>query len=512
MYRVMIIDDEAIVRMGIRTLINWKEEGFEICEEGRDGRDGLQKILEYQPELVLIDIKMPGLNGIEVIKEARVHGFNGKFIILTGYSEFEYAKSAITLGVKAYLLKPINENELMNYIKNIYTELQLSENLISFHKNNEEKAREELLRQLLLNYETEGKIDKIEEKIAMYKLNNRKEVLCVAIVQDKTYYQEGTDNQFIEKIDELLEGSKSNTEKVMMEEHVALISHGIGYKKWIEILNKGNERVNRRFGSKLFITIGNNVTKWYELCYSYEFARYLMEKNFLFSEQLLLSIDTICERLDAGEKVSIEHLDLLIDVGDIDSIQKSIYQYKSYCMEHLVKEAEIKLQVLYYLLQHKNNFIKKYGMDRYNSTGAEIMIEQINHTKELDELIDLYYRILCQLSQQICNNDVDNIVKRVLYFMENNYSSDLKLEKIAKLFNYNSAYLGQIFYKVKGDYFNNTLDTIRITNAKRLLAESDMKVYQISNAVGYKNIDLFYKKFKTQVGVTPKDYLKSIQK
>ena len=151
-------------------------------------------------------------------------------------------------------------------------------------------------------------------------------------------------------------------------------------------------------------------------------------------------------------------------------------------------------------------------MDRYNSTGAEIMIEQINHTKELDELLDLYYRILCQLSQQICNNDVDNIVKRVLYFMENNYSSDLKLEKIAKLFNYNSAYLGQIFYKVKGDYFNNTLDTIRITNAKRLLAESDMKVYQISNAVGYKNIDLFYKKFKTQVGVTPKDYLKSIQK
>lgn len=92
-----------------------------------------------------------------------------------------------------------------------------------------------------------------------------------------------------------------------------------------------------------------------------------------------------------------------------------------------------------------------------------------------------------------------------------NYDHDLKLEKISKLFNYNSAYLGQIFYKVRGDNFNNTLDVIRITNAKRLLAESDMKVYQISEAVGYKNIDLFYKKFKKQVGVTPKDYLKSIQ-
>lgn len=509
MYKVMIIDDEAIVRMGIRTLINWKEEGFEICEEGRDGRDGLQKILEYQPELVLIDIKMPGLSGIEVIKEAREHGFNGRFIILTGHSEFDYAKSAISLGVKAYLLKPINENELLNYIKNIYTELHVSENLLTYHKNNEEKAREDLLRQLLLNYETEGKI---EDKIAMYKLDIVKEVLCVAIIQDKTDPEERTDHQFIEKVDELLAGSKTNTEKVMMEEHVALISHGIEYRKWIEILKKGNERVNRRFGSNLFIAVGHNVTKWYDLCYSYEFARYLMGKKFLFSTRLVLSIDTIYEHLDAGEKVSIEYLDMLIDVGDINNIQKSINQYKCYCIEHLVKEVDIKLQVLYYLLQHKNNYVKKYGIDQYNCADVEIMIEQINHTKKLDELLDLYNRILCQLSRQISFNDVDNIVKRVYYFMENNYQNDLKLEKIAKLFNYNSAYLGQIFNKVMGDNFNNTLDVIRITNAKRLLAESDMKVYQISDAVGYKNIDVFYKKFKTQVGVSPKDYLKSIQK
>lgn len=507
MYKVIIIDDEAIVRSGIRTLINWKEEGFEICEEGRDGRDGLQKILDYQPELVLIDIKMPGLSGIEVIREAREHGFNGKFIILTGYSEFEYAKSAISLGVKAYLLKPINEHELMNYIKNIYTELQISENLLSYHKNNEEKAREELLRQLLLNYDTEGKI---KEKIAMYKLDFVKELLCVAIIQD-TYFEEGTNNVFNAKIEELLKESKTDVEKVMMEEHVALISHGLDYKNWIKILNKGNERVNRKFGSNLFIAVGHNVAKWNDLCYSYEFARYLMENKFLFSKQLLLSTDTIYEQLDAGEKVSIDYLDMLIEVGDINRIQTSISQYKSYCMEHLITEAEIKLQVLYYLLQHKNNFVKKYGMDQYNSSGVETMIEQINHTKKLDELLDLYNRILCRLSQQICFNDVDNIVKKVLYFMENNYSQDLKLEKVAKLFNYNSAYLGRIFYKITGDNFTNTLDMIRIKNAKRLLAESDMKVYQISDAVGYKNLDLFYIKFKKQVGVTPKDYLKSIQ-
>ncbi|MDL2300992.1 response regulator [Lachnospiraceae bacterium OttesenSCG-928-D06] len=119
MYRALIIDDEEIVRNGIRDLLDWNEAGFEICGEGVDGRDGLEKILRYQPHLVLVDIKMPGLSGIEVIEEARKRQFEGQFIILTGFSEFEFAKSAISLGVKEYLLKPIDDRELVRIIQNI---------------------------------------------------------------------------------------------------------------------------------------------------------------------------------------------------------------------------------------------------------------------------------------------------------------------------------------------------------------------------------------------------------
>ena len=99
-YRAMIIDDEEIVRNGIKNLIDWEREDFEICAEGKDGKDGLAKILSEQPDLVLIDIKMPGMGGIDVIRAAREQNFEGQFVILTGYSEFEFAKSAISLGVK----------------------------------------------------------------------------------------------------------------------------------------------------------------------------------------------------------------------------------------------------------------------------------------------------------------------------------------------------------------------------------------------------------------------------
>ena len=98
MYRVLIVDDESIVRMGIRDLIEWEEEGFTVCGEGKDGRDGLAKVLELQPDLVLVDIKMPGLSGIDLIREAREQGYQGHFIILTGYSEFEFAKSRMVSG------------------------------------------------------------------------------------------------------------------------------------------------------------------------------------------------------------------------------------------------------------------------------------------------------------------------------------------------------------------------------------------------------------------------------
>lgn len=140
MHKVMVIDDEEVVRMGIRDLIDWEQEGFYICAEGRDGRDGLEKLMEIQPDVVLVDIKMPGLSGIELIQEARNRGFEGYFVILTGYSEFEFAQSAIRLGVKEYLLKPIDEDELLEIMRNLLREIQKKEGEQDYHHRNEKTA------------------------------------------------------------------------------------------------------------------------------------------------------------------------------------------------------------------------------------------------------------------------------------------------------------------------------------------------------------------------------------
>lgn len=110
--KLFIADDEIDVREGIRYLIDWGALDFTICGEGKNGQETLENILKYQPDLVLLDIRMPKLTGLEVIRMARDAGFLGKFIILSGYSDFSYAQEAIRYGVNCYLTKPIDEDEL----------------------------------------------------------------------------------------------------------------------------------------------------------------------------------------------------------------------------------------------------------------------------------------------------------------------------------------------------------------------------------------------------------------
>ena len=128
---------------------------------------------------------------------------------------------------------------------------------------------------------------------------------------------------------------------------------------------------------------------------------------------------------------------------------------------------------------------------------------------DMKQLLERYEQALVEAGQKI-GMAGGNIIRRVYYYMEKNFDKDLKLEGIARIFNYNSAYLGKLFRREMGENFNNALDMIRIKNARRLLQETDFKVYQISEMVGYSSIDYFYLKFKKYVGTSPKEYRKTL--
>lgn len=503
MYKVMIIDDEEIVRTGLKNLVNWENEGFYICGEGKDGRDGLAKLLEEWPDLVLVDIKMPGLSGLELIKAAREQNFEGHFIILTGYSEFEFAKSAISFGVREYLLKPIDEDELLDNVRLLREELDRKAGECAFNTNNAEIAREELLRKILLKLDTK---ERLEEQLELYEMDLTDQILCVAVISDRDVAPGNDNNLLLEKTRELLGSRKNNVDRVLMENCMVVVNQGMDYKTWAQLLRRQNERIQRKYGKGLSIAVGHNVSLWYDLPYSYEFAEFLIEHEFLFSGCNVLTMDTIEDQQHAIENPSVDYFCMLIEVGDLVGIQECVKIFKQYCIKGMMKELDIKIMVMYNLMQIKNWAEKRY--DGGKEINISKLIEQLNQVDELDELLELYCHILQDFCTQIGCDGSETVIKRMYYYMEKNYDKDLKLETFAKLFNYNSNYLGKIFRKEIGDSFNNILDNIRITNAKRLLTNTDLKVYQISERVGYSNIDYFYLKFKKYVGISPKEYKK----
>ena len=292
MYKAMIIDDEEIVRWGIRDLIDWEAEGFALCEDGHDGRDGLHKLLKHTPDLVLVDIKMPGLNGIELIRTAREAGFEGRFIILTGYSEFEFAKAAISLGVDEYLLKPVDEEELALIARKIKKELDLQAQESLRHRADAEATREELLRRVLLRMGTK---EELQKQMAEYGISFGEDILCAAILTDTGTNGEDAE-KYARKCDGFLKESALYLYKTTMEGRVVLISRGTDHKSWARMLSSRNERLRTMEGEGLVIAVGNNVGNWYDLSYSYKFAKSMLEQEFLLGRVDVLSIGAIEEQ------------------------------------------------------------------------------------------------------------------------------------------------------------------------------------------------------------------------
>ena len=163
------------------------------------------------------------------------------------------------------------------------------------------------------------------------------------------------------------------------------------------------------------------------------------------------------------------------------------------------------------LLQLKENINKIYNNSRVSFPSNSAIIDYIEHSHYLYEIILYISEQVKSIMDSNDNSSRDSILDDILYYIDNNYQNNIKLETIAPLFGYNSAYLGKLFTKVIGENFNSYIDHRRIEHSKKLLERQNIKVYEVSERVGYKNVDYFHKKFKKYVGISPAEYRKQLK-
>lgn len=494
--KVLFIDDEYLIRKGLQAIIPWVEYGFDEFLEAESGEEGLQVIKRENPELVLLDIRMGDMDGLTLSGRARQEEFQGRIIIISGYSDFSYAKTAIDSKVTAYLLKPVDSEELKAAVQKAIEELERD----SLLKIYESQTVKQVQNTLLLNLLT-GRIAYHDDMEKKYHLKLRGGYLHLSAI----YRNPNLDSS--DRLDEFL-AEENGTGYIILDENTVFWLH-TDREKFRAFEKKAELFLDRGAKEALFFLTGNPFYEVKQLPKIYQEMKILTREIFYYA-----NATHIC-RLQKRKEYKLE-FDLLNEtqelvngmiIGDKDSVSR----YMSGLEEYLFQRKN-EISALGFIMGNSYQQIYDkagklyphlYGLLPSNTVFAE----QLSHLNYFYEYID-YMRERIQLCMDIIQEyQEERPGLKVCKYIEKNYAFPLKLEQIAEQLGYNSVYLGKLFRNEMKMSFNSYVDQVRMEKAMEWL-ESGMSVARTSEKVGFKDVDYFTKKFKKHVGCLPSDYRK----
>lgn len=513
METLLIADDEKNIRDGLKCILDWEALGFTLCGEAANGEEALSGILKNNPSLVLLDIRMPKLTGIDIIRIAREQGYNGRFIILSGYSDFSYAQAAIRYGVEYYLTKPIDEDELLDAINTIRESIELehrrSDNIALYR----EKAKNVILHDLITGVWKKDGITGLSSA-DFQSLELISDVYQVVIYEKFETSTKHKNYDFAALLNITNSQNRSFEHFETDNKNVILLKGSFALRRFEEFRNRCEKT-----DFQAFLTYGRPVKNLDEICISYEEADALIRRRFFCMQgQHILGYEALPAMTSHSLLISDEKLLAYCDsltnclqANNRKQIAATFFSLEEYLYNVDSSIESVRLFLTDLFLQLKENISKVYNSSRVSFPSNSAIIDHIDNCRYL-------YEIILYISEQVKSvmdgsdsSSRDTILDDILYYIDNNYQNNIKLETIAPLFGYNSAYLGKLFTKAIGENFNSYVDHRRIEHSKKLLEQRSIKVYEVSELVGYKNVDYFHKKFKKYVGISPAEYRKQLK-
>lgn len=493
MYKVYLLDDEPFILEGLKYIIDWEEFGFEIAGTASNGKDGLNDILSKDIDLIITDIMMPKMTGLELMSRLKDAKYDAAFIVLSAFQEFQYAKEAISIGAENYLIKPIDTEELEKTIKSVINKLKKKddENLNSKIVNNE------FMLKLIYSEDNESLVRKLESK----GIDSDQGEICVVIVDTK-------DNKI--NITSIFENTNvykdyKNRYCVTVENQLLIIFH----KEEIEndILIKFKDEISESTGDKVYISRGKYIKNLKNLNYSFSTAKEIHEYKSVYP-----NISWIREYKECTSyKTNLSYIQseklkkILMDKDYNKTISYVEDVFSNLKSDDDLTPKQIKTKSIEVFLSVYNHF-----NDSKLMKGLENYLENVISTNSLEEiekqLIDMIRYMQSKLEQT--KESISPVILKLLGYIEDNYFYDLNLKEISDDYNINSIYLGQLFQKETGILFSDYLNNFRINKAKNLLTETSLKAAEIGELVGYANKNYFYRKFKGIVGITPSEWRK----
>ena len=526
--RVLLVDDEPFIRKGLTALIDWEAEGYYVAGEASNGNSAIQLLKQNDYDLIICDIKMPEMDGIELITYVRSNKLStAKFVILSGFYDFHYAKTAIQCGCCDYILKPIQREELLATIRKIKDEYQKEVGSEEQKRVCEKAYLDRHLMAIIW-----GKYDSINLKYVQEKMLFSDEIAyihCEISLNDEKFLALTEDSRSAQQrrlynyANLLL---KNNADHIIYDlmKHTQCYDIGIIYcsymarerglsqEDWLSWLLK---ELSERVGYEIVACMGSKVNSLNTVADSYREA--VMIRSFRFYKKNDIGITRImkkepesqCSKVNYNKK-QLDELIHFIEINDKFKIKENANTLYKSMMDNDIDPEEVSRNIQYLLYR-----LLGLGYNQDADINQEEIMQYIRETVFVSKTdnenglkfqqfaID-YSDYLAQLRQNTAKGTIDLIETDI----EENYAQNLSLKLFGEKYFINSAYLGQVFKKQYGCAFKDYLNSIRIRKSAEMLLHTDKLVCEIAVDVGYKSQEYFINKFEEVYGATPTRFRK----
>ena len=506
MYKVLIVDDSPIIREGICRMLNWENLGFRIAGTAESGSAAL-KFLETQPcDLILTDIRMPDMDGIELIRRVRERGLDAETIIISAYREFEYAKEAMQLGVNHYLIKPISIEILTETVLILRTELQEEE---------KRRHRESERAMLKLLVDSSGIPQNGMEStipcncpyycLALLHLNTLQEQMerLFGAREDEETFEEIVMNFLSPQVDCFVTSHAENRIAILF------LPKNDDVQQLRILMSKLTEHLELYADISVRAVLGEVVSGIRELSGTYQrIVALISHERFWKQGETMAMVTGASDAWKAIPALEMSSLLNAVRTSKMDDVmQETEGLIDQLRMAHLpvsqlrmmLSEIMFKLTSVVMEINHDANRVLRpydYHEQLYRISDADALFAYLRETMSK----------LCNSLNHAPEKNGQIHTSAVADYIREHYAENITAKSIAEKFYINPVYLGRLFARRQGVSLNKYVNNVRIENARLLLVETDMKVYAICSAVGYKSIKYFYQIFKEVTEMTPNEY------
>ena len=533
--KVFLVEDEMVIRRGIKNSIDWEKEGYIFCGEASDGELAYPMIIKEKPDILITDIRMPFMDGLELCKLVKEELPNIKILILSGYGEFDYAKEAIRLGVTEYLLKPISSGKLLEALNGVSESIRrekedkdLVRKYMEEMRENTEHEKQKFFEQMIAGnlsmadaLET-GKKYEMNLSAGMYNLLLFR--FTLGEENRKSGELLGEAEYAIKKLTERLEYVFEFQRDVEGWAFLLMADNEEQMSERVKELSKDLEEIMKNYSTiTYFGGIGQPVARLRELEESFREAERALAARFTMELNRIISVEDIrmAQNVDTLDDIEITSfgeiektrtmLEKFLNNGAEDEIDEFVDVYINELPEENLKSVLMRQYIIMDAYIVMMSFCEKIegieGEMQAQSEELKNSMKTIQTLEEIKNYIRMLLKKIIGVRDTISGRRYSDIIEIAKDQIRKTYMSDeISLNTIAAEVGMSPSYFSSIFSKEMGKTFVEYLTEIRMDRAKELLMCSSMKTSEIGYEVGYKDPHYFSYIFKKTQNCTPKEF------